>query len=471
MPMKIVLTVTKSKEKGKEYEYTQKETVFVGRAADNQVSLSEASVSRHHTLLDIAPPRIVGRDVGSLNGTYHNGRKMGSRPKGTSPEEGRKLKFDEFELRSGDTIGLGGDVELSVSISIPDDFCERCGVEAVKRNELVLHNGHRYCSKCYNEMKNRPDDGNSLPLINGQPDAVKNVKAPPGYTYVRKIAEGGMGSIHLVRNTSGKTFAMKTLVPRAYYSEEAVQRFEREAKLLGQLNHPNIVRQLDFGQIGAHYYTLTEYCEMGDLAQLVRKSGGKLLVPIATKIILQALTALEYAHSASVKVKLADGSEASAHGIVHRDIKPQNILLGSASGSQGAKNADGDYTVKLADFGIAKAFETSGQSGLTHTGTMIGTLAFMPKQQALNFRYSKPDVDVWAIAATYYYLLTGYSAKCFIDDDDLLEAIEGAAVPILKRNPNVPRKLAEVIDRALIDNPEIGVKSISEFKGLVLEAV
>src|SRR6202011_4671984 len=123
-------------------------------------------------------------------------------------------------------------------------------------------------------------------------------------------------------------------------------------------------------------------------------------------MILQALDGLQHAHT----VALADGST----GMVHRDIKPANILL-ARSGR--------DLVAKLADFGLAKAFDKAGLSGLTMTGVVEGTVAYMARQQLTQFRYVKSEVDVWSMAATLYFMLTGCFARHFTDEADPIRVV------------------------------------------------
>jgi serine/threonine protein kinase len=130
----------------------------------------------------------------------------------------------------------------------------------------------------------------------------------------------------------------------------------------------------------------------------VTRSDGGLAVEQAVELTLQVLRGLAYAHEAPVPVRLADGTVAVHRGLVHRDLKPQNLLL------TGAPDA---VTLKIADFGLAKAFDSAGLSGHTLTGAMGGSLAFMPRGQVIDFKYAQPEVDLWAVTACLYWMLTG----------------------------------------------------------------
>jgi serine/threonine-protein kinase len=199
------------------------------------------------------------------------------------------------------------------------------------------------------------------------------------------------------------------------------------------LDHPNIVRYLESGTHNGAVYLVSEFVEGSDAARLADSQGGRLPYKQAIDVITQALDALAYAHG---------------KGYIHRDIKESNILL---SGS--APN----YTAKLTDFGLAKSFTQSGMSGITMAGDMAGTFAYMPPEQIKDFRNVKPTSDIYAIGMTAYSLLAGETALDIGSSGDMAATVraifEGQIVPLRQRAPEVPERVAEVIERALAKDP------------------
>ena len=290
-----------------------------------------------------------------------------------------------------------------------------------------------------------------------------------GYEKVQRLGRGGMGEVWKVREKkTGKYFALKTMLPQMAVNEQAKTLFLREAKVSEQLDHKNVVRTYKSGCANGVFYILMDLCEGGSVDGLMAKHGGKLCLEQATLITLQVLDGLEYVHNVKVDVDIKKGlfnatKEVEAYGLVHRDFKPGNIFL--------ADNTD--YPVaKVADFGMAKAFETAGMSKVTKDGSAMGTPQFMPRQQAVNFRYSEPDVDVWAAAASYYNMLTGQFPRDFTPGKNpCMVLMTGGIVPIRQRDQSIPPKLAAVIDRALQEVPEIGYKSAATFRRDIIAAL
>lgn len=491
MPVQITLTVSKGHANQKTFLYDQKESLILGRQNDCSIKFTENTVSRYHCLMDIAPPSVMVRDFGSLNGTFLNGKEIGRRPKDMSPEEARKKRSNEFSLKSGDRLGLGSDCEIIVHIALPQ-YCAFCLCEL---SNVSYKNaaGLPLCQNCYAKAKEQPAE-NALnkrqcqlcgATVNGEGDICSACLDNPlkalehllrrvnddaggngeiaGYRKIKSLGKGGMGEVWLVEEEkSRQQMALKVMLPKAAANENSRELFLREAYISGQLIHNNVVRQFKNGRSGNIYYIIMELCEGGSLDELIKKKGGKLGLDLATHIMLQVLDGLEYAHNAQIEVKLPNQQTQTVRGVVHRDFKPGNIFL------TGNLNKP---VAKVADFGLAKAFEIAGLSGHTHTGQFAGTPVFMPRQQIIDYRYAKPAVDVWAAAASYYFMLTGTYPKKFDGGDIFGAALSESAVPIRERNAAVPRRLADVIDRALIEKPDIGVQSARELKEMIQGAL
>ena len=292
-----------------------------------------------------------------------------------------------------------------------------------------------------------------------------------GYDKVALLGKGGMGEVWKVRERStGKILALKTMLPQVAADEKGKKMFLREASLCEQLNHKNVVKTYQTGCANDVFYILMDLCQGGSAQDLMERNRGRLSVNMATYIILQALTGLDYVHNLDVSVEIrkkglwsAGTRKVEAHGLVHRDFKPGNIFLSDRS----------DHPVAMvADFGMAKAFETAGMTDMTSAGQASGTVAFMPRQQALDYRFSKPEVDVWAAAASYYYMLTGMPPKNLKPQPFLWQSlVQESAVPIRQRNSSIPAKIAAVIDRALVEKPEIGYKTAAALRRDIVAAL
>ena len=454
-------------------------------------------ISRHHCLLDINPPDVRIRDFGSLNGTFVNGQKIGQREKDDKPGG----SFPEYDLKDGDELRLGG-IKFRVSIELPV-VCSECGAE-IPEAELKASMGQTMaclCQKCQKKLEqakistvarrtitepvklcakcglditgeagaNRPGEfvcskcrENPFDLlrhlIQDAAHGDKDLVAVEGYEIVKELGRGGMGAVYLARRQkTGQEVALKVMLPKVAAGQRATDGFLRETVNTQALQHPNVVRLWEAGcSQGTFFFTL-EFCDDGSVDKLIAQRGGKLPIDEAGPIILQALDGLHYAHHADIPhVKLKDGSIGQGRGLVHRDLKPQNIFLSTACGS---------LVAKLGDYGLAKAFDMAGLSGHTCSGDVGGTPQFMPRQQVQRFKEVRPDADVWAMAATFYKMVTGHYPRSFAKGCDPWQVIlETSAVPIRRRNPAIPPRLAEVIDHALVDDPEIGFKSAAELK-------
>jgi len=395
MPGTVSLVVTAGPIRGQRFDFPGHDTFLFGRAPDCHARLaaSDTSASRHHFLLEVNPPLARLRDLGSLNGTHVNGVRHGGRRADESPEEAARRDRADVDLRDGDEVRVGVTV-IRVEVSAPSPLARLAG-------------------------EREAEDAGAAPGSTVGP-----------YVIERLLGKGGMGAVYLARRQGGEPsppVALKVMLPRMVVDEGAQEIFIREIEVTRALRHPNIVGLLDVGRHQGRFYFALEYCAGGSAEQLRRRLGGRVPLPSTLHLAVGALEGLAAAHEA---------------GFVHRDIKPDNVLLGE------------DGAARLADFGLAKSFQQAGLSGLTATGAVAGTFEFMPREQLTSYRQARPSTDVWSMAATIYYLLTGQYARDFAARSDPLAVIlRGGVVPLRQRDPSVPDDLATVIDRALDDEP------------------
>jgi serine/threonine-protein kinase len=488
MPARVSLTVTAGPQTGQQFVFDERAVCIIGRASDCRPRVPDREqrrVSRHHCLLDVNPPDVRIRDFGSLNGTFVNGQKIGQRQKGTLPEHAHRDSFPEHDLKDGDEIRLG-DTVFRVSIFVPAQ-CVGCSAEIPEDDRGRAHrpDGSYQCADC--RRPRRAGTVLSIPAgavvcVRCGKDVTAEVgsrrggefvcaacKADPyrmmrellqlalsddqglvpikGYQILRELGRGGMGAVYLARHeTTGNQVALKVLLPQVALKDRARRRFLREIEFTRALRHRNVVRLHDAGCSRGVFFLTLEYCDGGSADQLMKRRGGPLPIDEAVGILLQVLDGLQYAHGVAVTATLADGSRAAVTGLVHRDVKPQNVFLSGGPSP----------VAKLGDYGLAKAFDQAGLSGLSATGTVTGTPCCVPRQQVVDFKYAKPEVDVWAAAATLYYMLTQVYPRDFPRGKDPWQVVlQAAPVPIRRRDPSVPRRLAEVIDLALREKPGI----------------
>jgi serine/threonine-protein kinase len=252
-----------------------------------------------------------------------------------------------------------------------------------------------------------------------------------------------MGVVYLaVRESDGARVALKAIRPEVAATDTDIHRFFREAQILGELDHPNIVAFLEMGEANGVFHFAMDFVTGVDAASMQRAYGGPLPTARAVGLVCQLLQALDYAH---------------AKGFVHRDIKPANLLIAE----EGGRDA-----VKVTDFGLARVYRASKLSGLTLHGDLYGTLAFMSPEQITDLRDAQPPADQYSAGATLYKLLT----DCPVYDlPDLIEkqiemVLFEDPVPILARRPDLPGGLAEVIHRSLARDPAARFKDVREMR-------
>ena len=200
------------------------------------------------------------------------------------------------------------------------------------------------------------------------------------YELISKLGEGGMGAVFKARQLSmDRLVALKILSPHHAGNAEFRERFEREARAIAKLNHPNIVTGIDAGEADGYSFFAMEYVDGETLGQYLRRKGGKLPEREALLLIKQIAQALKHAH---------------ANNLLHRDVKPDNILIDKRL-----------HVAKLADLGLARDAQES-KAGATKSGQAMGTPFYMSPEQARGLDLT-PATDLYSLGATLYHLLAG----------------------------------------------------------------
>src|SRR5437867_1838905 len=251
------------------------------------------------------------------------------------------------------------------------------------------------------------------------------------YRIMRKLGAGGMANVYLAEDQElGRRVAIKILNDRHANDDQFVERFRREAKNAAGLSHPNIVSIYDRGEAEGTYYIAMEYLDGRSLKELI-VSRGPAPIPVAIDYARQILAAIRFAHR---------------HGIVHRDIKPHNVLV------------DGEGRLKVTDFGIARA----GVSQMTEAGSIIGTAQYLSPEQAKGAPVDQTS-DLYSVGVVLYELLTGVVP--FSGDTPVeiaMKHLSTVPAPPSAKRADVPRDLDLVVMRALAKDPSERYQSAEE---------
>ena len=252
------------------------------------------------------------------------------------------------------------------------------------------------------------------------------------YKVLNRIGSGGMADVYCAEDLQlGRRVALKLLYRRFAEDEEFVERFRREASSAAGLQHPNVVAVYDRGEFDDTYYIAMEFLEGRSLKQVVRQDGA-LDPDRAIDLVLQILKAARFAHR---------------RGIVHRDIKPHNVIV------------DDEGRAKVTDFGIARA----GASDMTETGSIMGTAQYLSPEQAQGHPVDA-RADLYSIGVVLYELLTGrvpFDAESAVTI--ALKQVSEEPVPPSQYNPAVSEQLEDVVTKALQKDPAYRFADADEF--------
>jgi serine/threonine protein kinase len=262
----------------------------------------------------------------------------------------------------------------------------------------------------------------------------KEEKTLGGYRLLERVGRGGMGTVYrAIQISLDREVALKVLSPDLVKDRAFVEQFFREARAAGQLNHPHIVSVYDVGQEGDAFYYSMEFVRGGSLEDRLRVEG-KLPVPEVLRIALEAAMALEYAES---------------RHIVHRDIKPDNLMLAE------------DGRVRVADLGLALSLKSSAD----HKGQpILGTPHFISPEQALR-RDVDIRSDIYSLGATMYRMLAGRTLFQGTSAEEIVKkAVREEPQPLRELAPEVPEKVATLVHRMLKKEPAQRFASAKELR-------
>jgi eukaryotic-like serine/threonine-protein kinase len=431
--IQLSLTVIDGPEKGRVFAFSGHDYFLAGRSKQAALHLSDAYLGRYHFLVEVNPPQCRLTELSSRNGTLVNNQRVQS-----------------ADLRDGDEIRAGR-TALKVSIVAPDaldapvtsaaeavtvdlpgalpstDFESTLPPQAIPAKEVMTVKSTDLPAAAFTGKPATP------------PRAMEQFSLP-GYEFVAELGRGGMGAVYRAKRLlDGKTVAVKAVVPAVAANPRQLQRFLREAIILCQLRHPNIVAFHELLQAQGRPFIVMDFVQGKDAAKILQQRGP-LPVRTAVRMMLPVLAALEYAH---------------ARRFVHRDIKPGNVLIAEGEGGK---------TVKLTDFGLARVYQESRLSGLSMQGDYGGTLAFIPPEQITAFRQVEPPADQYSAAATLYNLLT---SKFIFDQcglDSFTKVLQEKPVPLLERRADIPGQLGDIIHKALEKNPSDRHPTIKAFR-------
>jgi serine/threonine-protein kinase len=256
------------------------------------------------------------------------------------------------------------------------------------------------------------------------------------YELQELVGTGGMSSVYKARDRLlERLVALKILHPHHASDEDFVERFRKEARSVAQLSHPNIVTVIDRGDDDGRQFIVFEYVDGENLKEIVTREGP-LPLGRALELALQVGRGLAFAHS---------------QGLVHRDVKPQNVLM------------NGDDQAKVTDFGIARSIEVDIDGSVTQTGTVLGTSAYIAPEQA-NGGEITPQTDVYSLGVVLYELLTGelpFPGESFVAV--AMKHINDPAPSVLDRRSEIPPRIAAAVERALAKEPGERFASMDDF--------
>jgi len=397
------LVLFRGDEPAAEFALDPRQPTAIGRSSQNAIQLRDPKLSRRHCEIRPTPEGYFIRDLGSRNGTFVNGARV-----------------REARLRDGDRIQVGlarfaFHCEASQSTAAtelaPPTICAACAkiipLETLSEARRTAH--HLYCAAC---VAANPILGTTL----------------GGHEIVQPIGSGTVGVVFKAEQLSvARPVALKVIHSRLAANGDLLAHVLRGAKEAGQLTHPHIARIFDVNEAGGRHFISMEFAEEGDAASLVEREGP-LSVAAALEVAIATASALAHAH---------------ARGILHRAVKPTNLLLAR------------DGIPKLTDIGLVppappRALQPSA-------------LPFLAPEQLREDRRVDGRADIYSLAATCYLLLTGQPPRRVARPSDLAKSFTIPPMPIRSFRADVPEHLERALARAMEIEPTRRFQTAEDF--------
>lgn len=498
--MHVSLELIEGPEKGKRFEFHEADSFLVGRSRHAHLRFNadaDRGISRTHFLLDIRPPQCIITDLDSRNGTFVNGKRI-----------------DQVDLADGDHIRVGKSV-IRLAISWEDAlrvvfFCSECGKEISEEESGSQSHICRSCEEKKEpeeEKKKEAKDNRLQPAPEppghdhvcmrcgkdlsdfidsaGQAEASEDglylckacfiktealdlpVRTLGDYDIVCVLGTGILGTVYqAVHRASRRIYAIKKIHAESIRDEHAAMLFEREMQVQSMSAHPNLLNIIDSGRAGIIPYFVAEFMTGGDIEKLVTDTfKGPILPDLACTLARQILNGLKAIHD---------------RGLIHRDLKPANFLLSRPHFESGVQ-------VKITGYGLAKSFESAGNSlfDYTKTGQFGGSYMFMPPEQIYDYKHVEPPADIYAVGTTLYYMLcASYTVDFPTPLNMLMKAVakkkprnpveiilEDPPIPLLQRKPDLSADLAAVVDKAVAKETDQRFQSVGAFAGALDEVM
>ncbi len=435
--MKVLLTIILGENLGMSTPFDTPRSAEVkdypiGRGSDSafRVKRTDHHMSRHHFSIELRCDRVMVRDRNSSNGTFVNGSRVTD-----------AILADGDEIAAGETtfrVNITGEGSAIGTRPHTIDM----DLYGSNDNRPTLEQLAKLCLGCrstYIEAES-PESPVDLCVI-CRDEMADSEQWTPDYYILRPLGQGGMGSVSLALRAKDKLrVALKTgLDLGSGWTAVDKARFLREGEILSRLMHRNIVAFLEAGENQGRYYLAMEYVEGQDAAKILDTSGPFEIERVFS-LATQLLEAVDYAH---------------AKGLIHRDIKPNNLLI---------TRVRNEERLKLADFGLARFTSGDAQARLTNACLKAGHFPFVAPEQLQDFAAAEQATDQYAIAATLYYLLTGH----YLFDTDgsvpemLHRIVHEPPIPVRQRRPEISEGLASWIHKGLAKNPNQRFRNLVE---------